>query len=174
MQAPLYPWLTRDLLLGRPTVGSLMGLCEGNYALLRRLVPGLNRIQGAHRASCPGDLDLHLDVLEQAPYTSTVRLTYLFASLGDATRRQAEPDACLRAYHDARQVEVLGLSPKSLPMLRDPDEPLLLDKWRVNLFLAKWLGYCAQQGYRFDCAERDEPPHGARSLGAIARLAACP
>ena len=173
MQAPIYPWLSRDLLFGRPSVGSLMGLCEENYAALGRLILGLRHIRGARRTVCPGNLDLYLDVLDQAPYTTTVRLTYLFGNLDGPAGGHAEPDACLRAYHDAQQVEVLGLSPKSLPVLRGPNEPLLLDKWRVNLFLAKWLDYCVQQGYRFEVVERDEGPRGERSSGVASRFAAC-
>jgi uncharacterized protein YqiB (DUF1249 family) len=55
----------------------------------------------------------------------------------------------LRAYHDAAQVEVLSLRQTVLPVLRHYDTPALGAKWRANLFVSKWLGYCLSQGYRF-------------------------
>ena len=174
MQAPLHPWLSSDCLHGRPTVGALMGLCEENFALLLRLVPDLRCLRGSYRAQRAGDLDLHLEVLDQSPYTTTARLTYVFAAGNRAARHDSEPDALLRIYHDARQVEILGLSPKSLPVLNDVSEPLLLDKWRINLFLAKWLEYCLRQGYRF-CAETEdgECSRGPDAISPVP-LAVCP
>ena len=60
-----------------------------------------------------------------------------------------DPNARLCAYHDARQVEVLDLHQTALPIYRHYDFPALDAKWRANLFLAKWLAFCARQGYRF-------------------------
>lgn len=169
-----YPWPSIESLQGQPTVGGLMALCEENYAALIRLIPGLRGMHGPHRARSQGEIDLFLDIVDQAPYTTTVRLTYRFSERCAPGRMQTEPDALLRAYHDARQVEVLGLSPTALPPLSDMDEPILLDKWRINLFLGKWLQYCAQQGYCFQTTDlaRDYPDGAI----AAARLidAACP
>ena len=56
-------------------------------------------------------MDLHLEVIDQAPYTTLLRLTYFFPFEDERVHRlpQADPDALLRAYHDARQVEVIDL-----------------------------------------------------------------
>jgi hypothetical protein len=36
-----------------------------------------------------------------------------------------------------------------LPRYVHYDHPALDAKWRVNVFLSKWLAYCVTQGYRF-------------------------
>lgn len=149
---PVYPWLDTDLLLGPPNIGALMALCEENYASLLQLMPDLRVATGSYRASRPRHPDLFLDILDQAPYTTTLRLTY-FLPVFDAAVRRPEPDARLRVYHDARQVEVIGLCPRRLPAFDAAAEPHLLDKWWANRFLAKWLSYCTQQGYGLTAAD---------------------
>lgn len=138
------PWSTR------PTVGALMALYEENYALLGRLVPALPMRRGLLLSHRPGVVDLQLTIESQSPYTTLLRLTHVFG--GDAAGRSAfgsDPDARLRAYHDARQVEVLALRQTALPLHADYQPPAFDSKWRVNLFLAKWLAFCLQQGHCF-------------------------
>ncbi len=150
-RAAQYPWMTSFVRTGRPTVGDLMDLCEENYGALMRLIPDLRRIQGEERSVRDRDQDLHLEVLEQAPYTTLLRLTYYFPHTDGLVHRQkdADPDALLRAYHDAGQVEVLDLRQTALPIRNHYRYPALEAKWRVNLFLAKWMRFCLDQGYRF-------------------------
>ncbi len=161
MLAPNYPWSLRKLIEGRPSLGSLMSLCEENYRVLGRLVPDMRSIHGYRRSRLGTGLDLHLEVLEQTPYTSLLHLTYYFPHENGLS---PDPDATLRVYHDAGQVEVLDLRQTALPLPRGPHFPELCDKWRVNLFLSKWLNYCVSQGHRFD-------QHG-QDMGAESRLAA--
>jgi uncharacterized protein YqiB (DUF1249 family) len=134
------------LTCGGPTVGSLIDLCEENYDLLLSVAPGLARMTGEHRSRLDGSVDLHLEVLEQSRYTSTVRLTYYFC---DGTQRVPEPDVTLRVYHDARQVELCELGAGALPVARLFEAPGLEQKWKVNLFVSKWLAFCRRQGHRF-------------------------
>ena len=134
---------------GRPTIGALMTLCEENYLALLRLAPELPRLRGSFVSRRGEGADLLLDVGEQAPFTTALRLTHLFAGTGERSAWRAEPDARLRAYHDARQVEVLGLRQTALPLLGDYKPPALAAKWKANFFIAKWLGYCLAQGHRF-------------------------
>lgn len=148
MRRPYYPWSLRDLLEHRPTVGGLLDLCEENYRRMQRLAPELDSLTEQHRSRVDGHIDLYLEVLEQTPYTTLIRLTYRFGN------GVADPDALLRVYHDARQLEVLELRQRILPLDRHPDMGSLERKWRLNLFLSKWLGYCGQQGHRFDEASR--------------------
>lgn len=153
MMRPIrYPWMTTFVATGRPTVGHLMDLCEENYLALIRLIPDLRRIEGEERSVLDRDQDLHLEVLEQAPYTTLLRLTYYFPHNDGLVHRvkNADPDALLRAYHDAGQVEVLDLKQSVLPIRRHYAYPALETKWKVNLFLAKWLRFCLNQGYRFN------------------------
>ena len=137
----IHDWLTRG-----PCVGDLQSLCEENYRHLLGLVPQLPRLQGQHLSQRPGHTDLLLTVVEQTPYTTLIRLTYHFS--GD-DRAGFEPDALLRVYHDARQVEVEDLRQQNLPTTRLYEAPALLNKWRLNLFVKKWLSFCRQQGHLF-------------------------
>lgn len=150
MQATLCPQATAALWSGRPTVGALMCLCEENYALLSRLAPGLRSRRGILASRVKGGVDLLLTIEAQSPYTTLLRLTHVFASgeIGSPAFG-SDPDVCLRVYHDARQVEVLDLRQTALPLRADYQPPALESKWRANLFLAKWLAFCLQQGHRF-------------------------
>jgi len=133
-------------LAAAPSVGDLLALCEENYRYLHSLVPQLRRLQGAHCSSRPDHQDLHLTILEQTPYTTLLRLTYRFSAAGDAL---SDPDVLLRVYHDARQVEVEDLRQQNLPTHRLYEAPGLLNKWRLNLFVSKWLAFCLGQGHLF-------------------------
>jgi uncharacterized protein len=137
---------------GRPTVGALMSLCEENYRLLVRMIPEVHRLQGELRANCMDGPDLHLEIIEQSRYTTLLRLTYLFPYADGKVHRvgEADPDALLRAYHDAGQVEVIDLLETALPLCSDYRSPALEAKWKVNLFLSKWLAYCARQGHQLN------------------------
>ncbi len=137
----LHKWLT-----GPPTVGDLMTLCEENYRCLHSLIPQLRRLQGKHRSRRPDHQDLHLTIVEQTPYTTLIRLTYEFDHGAGGV---SDPDALLRVYHDARQVEVEDLRQQALPTRRLYEAPGLENKWRLNLFVAKWLFFCVQQGHLF-------------------------
>lgn len=147
-----YPWLSGLIATaGRPSVGSLMALCEENYATLCCLAPGLKTLHGDHRSSCRGDIDLHLEIIEQGRYTTLLRLTHFFPHDDGQVHRisEADPDTLLRVYHDARQVEVLDLRQTALPLHNHYRPPALEAKWKANLFLSKWLTYCVQLGHDF-------------------------
>lgn len=143
------PWL--KMLRGEPTVGSLMALCEDNYRHLLRMAPDLAELSGTYRSQTADHTDLYLEILEQAPYTSLIHLTYYFRHEAGA---EPDPDATLRVYHDARQVEVLDLRQHALPMERLYDAPALLNKWKANVFVSKWLAFCNFQRHYFSSDER--------------------
>lgn len=155
----MYPWCTSFALLGRPTVGDLMSLCEENYNVLERLAPGLREIRGEMRSSLDGGADLFLEVLEQSRYTTLLRLTHFFPHGDGRVHRlpQADPDALVRVYHDSAQVEVLDLRQTALPLHNHYRSPALVAKWRANVFLGKWLGYCTQQGHCFPVRRPQHP-----------------
>ncbi len=149
MQQPATHPALRRIVLAPASVGALLDLCEENFQLLGLIAPGLRGMQGTHRSHRPGHLDLHLDVLEQAAYTTTLRLTYWF---DEHQGRAADPDATLRVYHDARQLEVLDLRQQALPVGRLFESPALARKWKAGVFLSKWLWYCVRSGHRFEGA----------------------
>ncbi|MCG7861507.1 MAG: DUF1249 domain-containing protein [Candidatus Thiodiazotropha endolucinida] len=134
------------MLAKRPSVGMVLDLSEENYALLMRLAPCLAEMSGQYQSNLEHGMDLYLEVMEQTPYTSLVHLTYYFShAVGD----YPDPDATLRVYHDSSQIDVLDLRQSSLPLHRWGDNPTLEQRWRINLFLTKWLQYCVAQGHGF-------------------------
>lgn len=147
---PQFGHLLRD----QPTVGALVDMCEENYDRLQRLIPGLAGMQGGHCSCRTEQMDLHLEVLEQSRFTTRIRLTHFFTH---AQGREPDPDMEIRVYHDARQVEVLDLRQHILPTENIYQAPGLLNKWRANLFLAKWLIFCLSQGHTFDPDVSDKP-----------------
>jgi uncharacterized protein len=149
MQFTLDRCFLLKLITGHPDVGALMNLCEENFVLLRRLAPGLSVYPvGQYLSRRPGTVDLHLEIEGQARYTTLVRLTHHFTA-PDTLETHSDPDARLRVYHDARQVEVLELRQSILPLRTQYAHPALVDKWRANLFLSKWLLFCLRQGHGF-------------------------
>jgi hypothetical protein len=150
MQRSCHPGFVAYLLSGRPTVGDLMSLCEENYRFLQRLAPALRDSDGLLISHCSHGLDLYLEIEEQARYTTQVRLTYFF-QVPESTALRPDPDARLRIYHDALQVEVLDLRQSVLPLRGGYQPPALADKWQANLFLMKWLTFCLCQGHCFQC-----------------------
>lgn len=138
-----------------------MEVCEDAYRSLLRLAPDLRRVRGCLGSSPGAAADLYLEVLEQSRYTTLLRLTYAFPCADGGQVPSLDPNARLCAYHDARQVEVLDLYQTALPIYRHYDYPALEAKWRANLFLAKWLAFCARQGYRFGSGAVEAEPPGA-------------
>jgi uncharacterized protein YqiB (DUF1249 family) len=130
---------------------SLMTLYESNYIRLRALVGDVRRLAGRTVSSVPGDIDLHLEVLEHSPYTSILRLTHFFAD-ADAGAAVAEPDLEVRVYHDARLAEASRCPARvrhpALAALHDGLPATLGERWRRNMLLNKWLDYCAERGHR--------------------------
>jgi uncharacterized protein len=143
MQRVCHPWATACVLSGRPNLGALMSLCEENFARLSRLVPDLDaRPSGVYGSRCSEGVDLFLEIEVQARFTTIFRLTYIFPVQGVVL---PDPDARLRVYHDAGQVEVIDLRQTVLPLRADYRAPALAEKWQANVFIGKWLTYCLQQ-----------------------------
>ena len=135
-----------------PSFAGLMELYESNYLRLRRLCPDVNSVNRHQISQLDRGSDLHLELIERTPYTTQLRLTYLFSdiSTGAALR---EPDVLIRMYHDARQAEVLERYCRHRGELfaqaAAPQVPDLLCRWRYNRFLFKWLGFLLRQGHQF-------------------------
>ncbi|MFV8833670.1 DUF1249 domain-containing protein [Aquisalimonas sp.] len=131
---------------------TLMELYEDNYILVRRLVPGLQDLDGAYVSRVSGTADLHLRVLEQTPYTTSLSLTHVFRRPDAAA---AQPDLQLRIYHDARAGEVLpetDVTHFDLWGGRQPERKSLEWRWELNRFLNRWLRYCLNEGHGFSPA----------------------
>ena len=141
---------------------SLMSLYESNYLRLRALAGDVRRQAGEQVSRVPGDCDLHFGVVEHAPYTSTVRLTYRFE---DAAGTLADPDLELRVYHDARLAEVSAcgrwIRHESLEHVRAGIPRQLGERWLRNMLLNKWLDYCLERGHAFVAATAGARMHAS-------------
>jgi uncharacterized protein YqiB (DUF1249 family) len=134
---------------------SLMSLYESNYLRLRELVGDVRRHDGTRVSKVAGDCDLHLTVLEHAPYTTTIRLTYMFDGADGSV---ADPDLEIRVYHDARLAEASAcgrwVRHASLEHVRAGIPAQLGERWLRNMLLNKWLDYCLERGHEFTPAAR--------------------
>lgn len=166
MQAPLERWNRTILARACPSVGCLTELSEENYAALLALIPDLSDRSGRAVSRPERATNLILEVIEQAPYTTLVRLTHHFPHPDAADGEITDPNALLRVYHDARQVDVLDLRQTALPIYNHYSHPALMSKWRVGLFLSKWLSYCRKAGYGFGHASMS--PTGEPELASSA------
>lgn len=128
----------------------LMELYECNYIRLRNLVPDLDALPALVISRIPGVLDLHLHIVERCKFTTTLNLTYHFH---DGEGDFPAPDLRVRIYHDAQVGEVIACGRRR--GVRHAEYNRMINhysidqKWRMNRFLQKWLGYCLIQGHRF-------------------------
>jgi uncharacterized protein YqiB (DUF1249 family) len=138
-------------IVGPGSLGGLMTLYEGNFIklgqVLQRPLRELGPAEFVSRST--RDLDLHVRVEEAAPYTVDLRLTYLFSS---AEGEVSDPDLTLRAYLDARLVEVVSWANahrhEVLDRLARDSRRELDRRWASNMMLSKWLDYLYDMGHR--------------------------
>lgn len=139
---------------GRDFAG-LMDIYEQNYIRLRRLIPDLAAVGPTDVSRVTAALDLHLQIVERCKYTTTLVLTYRFE---DDLGWFPAPDLEARIYHDAQAAEVVacgrlkGVRSAEYDRLRNRYS--LDQKWQINRFFQKWLGYCLRQGHRFPAEDR--------------------
>ncbi len=137
---------------GIPTknFAGLMELYECSYIRLRNLVPDLDAVPDEMISRVAGALDLHVRITERCKFTTTFNLTYYF---NDREGRFPAPDMRVRMYHDAQVCEVISCGRRrgfrNAVYNRMYNSYSLTEKWRMNRFLQKWLGYSLMQGHRF-------------------------
>lgn len=128
----------------------LQTACEANYARLMRLLPAMREESSARRVAVSQGEKLlgvlALDVLENCPYTSTIRVRQ-----EHSLPWLPVPALEVRVYHDARMAEVVGaqsarrfrsIYPYPNADMHQPDE-----KTQLNLFLGEWLSHCLACGH---------------------------
>lgn len=140
-------WITHE----PRSLAGLIDIYENNYFRLMRLVPELERMEGAVVSRVAGALDLFLTIEERQRYTTTLSLTYRFRENDGVF---LEPDARITVCHDVRTAEVVSHSRRRrrhhpLSRWRRRGMPELDRKWELNRFLNKWLGFCHRQGHLF-------------------------
>jgi hypothetical protein len=128
-----------------------MELYESSYIRMRNLVPDPEALPDFTVSRIPGVLDLHLQIVERCKFTTTYNLTYYFR---DHEGEFPAPDLRVRIYHDAQVGEVIACGRRRglrhAEYNRMQHSYSLQEKWRMNRFLQKWLGYCLLQGHRFN------------------------
>lgn len=128
----------------------LQRVCEGNYDLLRRLIPDLDRLPAGNARVGGEELALFVHLRERTPYTVTLELSHRFGALAEESL--AEPALRVRMFLDARIAEVLGDHDRPPPaqLFHGHTAPrALLDyKWQLNYFLQRWLEHCLSRRAR--------------------------
>jgi uncharacterized protein YqiB (DUF1249 family) len=132
----------------QPALRRLQEVQEEIYRQLHLLIPDEFAFHDSLVSRVPGSPDLRMEVLERHSYTSFLRLTYEFS---EGEQRSYAPDAHIRFYHDAHIAEVTsfnlgqGCSRTAHPSY--PARQLLLQAWRRNRALDRWLDYLLKQGH---------------------------
>jgi uncharacterized protein len=146
----------------------LIDLYERNFVLLERLMPELELPFDHAVSKSTSDLPLHLLVVERAPYTVEVRLTYEFR---EVTGIRLSPDFWIKVYLDARVAEAQRYTGRPPWLAQDGDaaeaKAYLHDQWSRNAMLCKWLEYLLHHGHGFAHVAR--PRQGFVSTAAMSR-----
>jgi len=120
--------------------------CESNYARLLQLFPDYETTN-CREFKLADKQRVRIEVVERCRYTTLLKVY----QQGGAEGWLAAPQFDLRAYHDARMVEVTAFqSQRQLAGRNDyPNEKMLArdEKAQQNRFLAEWLSHCLAQGY---------------------------
>jgi uncharacterized protein YqiB (DUF1249 family) len=157
--------LTRVRNLHPPTQVLARRLPELHTSVFRAL--NLLMPDGLSRSDClvssiDDGPDLYMQVIERHDYTTFLRLTYIIGN-----RKQHDPNAHIRVYHDARMAEATAFSPEQgIQRFAGPELPmhgLVVRNWRLNKALLKWLDYLLGQGHS---AQTFKPAEEIPELGA--------
>ncbi len=125
-------------------------LCESNYQKLLQLIPCLKQLQTDLYGLSENRPGLHLQLLERSPYTLPFKLSHYF---GDELETFMLPDVVIRVYFDAQLAEVLSDHARHtvFHVYKSASESVAIMeyKWRLNVFLDKWLDHCLKDHYHF-------------------------
>ncbi len=150
----------------------LLALYADNHRRLRKLAPVRDYAPGRYRSRSAGHPDLVLDLLEQQPYTTLMRLS-LDIPGGDGPA--LEPESYWRVYHDAAQAEVTHCRfPEHEMRLFAPGTPakqLAAYRRRMNSFANKWLEHLLDSGHGGERWQPDGPVPAAIRVESLAALA---
>lgn len=122
----------------KPSISELMQIGEDNYLLIRRLISDLKQLPLGKIALNQHQIPLELTILEQTKYTTLFILTHRI------NKTSQVPNAKLRAFHDAHQLELLHLDSQVYKVNDQYHAPALFDKIQASRFINRWLHYCEQ------------------------------
>ncbi|MEP5765456.1 MAG: DUF1249 domain-containing protein [Halieaceae bacterium] len=130
-------------------LAAMHATCESNYARLLQLFPDYETTNSREFSLADGQR-VRIDVVERCRYTTLMKVCQQTTQQGAGESWLASPRFDLRAYHDARMVEVTAFQSQRLiagrydypnDNMHAPDE-----KAQQNLFLAEWLSHCIAHG----------------------------
>ena len=150
----------------------LMGMYAENYWTLTRLFGVQQLFPGAYRSEGDVGMPIVIDVVERAPYTLEMKLSY---AIIDPSSGNPDPSAHVRFYFDARVAEVTACHQGSRiedVLGRDAHcEDVIRHRLHMNAFLGKWLAYLEQSGHsRFGlhrCDQIDKLESSALEIGKL-------
>jgi uncharacterized protein YqiB (DUF1249 family) len=120
--------------------------CESNYARLLQLFPDYETANN-REFQLSGGQRVRIDVVERCRYTTLMKVN----QQGVADDWLVPTQFDLRAYHDARMVEVSSFQARGRIAARyeypNPAMHARDEKAQQNLFLAEWLAHCLKQGH---------------------------
>ena len=126
----------------------LLNLYEENFVLLTKLLGSVRNYSGAHLSHVPSKPPLWLEIIEQQPYTSILRITHSFNSPRGMV---LDPNAYVRVYHDTQQAETThcfrGAELKKLYSLDAPLHEVNEKRVQMTAFFNKWLHYLLESGH---------------------------
>jgi len=145
----MQPVLSRHVRIpGLTRFGWLMGLYAENFRHITRLFEPADLAAGTYVSRVGDGVDVRLDVIEQHPYTTELRLSY---AMLDPVTGEPDPSAHLRLYRDARQAEAthcyVGRRWQDVIGMYPPPAEVVDHRLRMNTFLGKWLQYLAERGH---------------------------
>ena len=126
----------------------LLNLYEENFVLLTKLLGSVRNYSGAHLSHVPTKPPLWLEIIEQQPYTSILRITHSFNA---ARGIVLDPNAYIRVYHDTKQAETThcfrGAELKKLFSTDAQLHEVKEKRLQMTAFLNKWLHYLLESGH---------------------------
>ena len=149
----------------------LLNLYEENFDLVRQLLGPVRNYSGAHLSHVPGKPPLWLEIIEQQPYTSILRITHSFnaAQAEVLDRLVLDPNAYVRIYHDTKQAETthcfVGAELKKLYSMAVPVSVVNEKRLQMTVFFNKWLRYLLETGHN---------PNSFAAVDALPRAPASP
>jgi uncharacterized protein YqiB (DUF1249 family) len=125
-------------------IAALHATCESNYARLLQLFPDYETANFREFLLGTGER-VRIDVVERCRYTTLLKICQ---QGGEGWL--IPPRFDLRAYHDARMVEVTAFQSQRRVEARYeyPNAGMHArdEKAQQNIFLAEWLSHCIEQG----------------------------
>lgn len=132
-----------------PHFGQLMEIYADNYRRLNLLFDDLLLEQDRLISTVPNQLPIYIEITERHNYTTCARISYAIETRDGIV--SLDPDAHIRIYHDAEVAEATHCYPGgvSQPMFGAlvPVSDVVEHRWRMNIFLDKWLEYLFKQGH---------------------------